>query len=456
MLDLSSHQTLLKALSRIFSCIGRINLDRDELHVLHQAEHPEEVGNDYCYSTYIQDHAEELGHISELYLEHLMPQELKSVYLSGRENFELTMPDSAVKYTFYHEHDPVTDVGCDWAYIYIVLNEGNDLDLLRIITNEYLFKSCDYFVYIDPFRDSYVTFASSSGTPVPPASGDKYSQEVVKYARAHVPVDEQEEAIREMTMPRVIAELNRKGSHVFYSGVIEPERGYTRKRVEYRYCDANHTAILLIRTDVTDLWNEEQERVAKLQHALEMAYTDLLTKVLNKQGFLSKADTYLTQLKGLNHSKADSSAAVIFLDLDNFKPVNDTYGHQVGDSLLQSVAAILRQSVNPDDLIGRYGGDEFILLIKQVRNVMVVSDLAQKILTAIASLNEQQNLAIEVTGSMGAALAPTDGYDLNQLIYIADQRLYMAKHRGKNMAVFEDEPTHATANDPEELSTEHA
>ena len=115
----------------------------------------------------------------------------------------------------------------------------------------------------------------------------------MKYARAYVPPEDQEKTIREMTMPRVIAELNRKGKHVFYSGVIEPERGYTRKRVEYRYCDSNHTAILLIRTDVTDQWNEEQARIAKLQHALEMAYTDLLTKVLNKQGFISKAEHYL-------------------------------------------------------------------------------------------------------------------------------------------------------------------
>ena len=55
----------------------------------------------------------------------------------------------------------------------------------------------------------------------------------------------------------------------------------TRKRIEYRYCDSNHTAILLIRTDVTDQWNEEQARVAKLQQALELAYTDLLTKLMN-------------------------------------------------------------------------------------------------------------------------------------------------------------------------------
>ena len=361
------------------------------------------------------------------------------------------MPDSAVKFFFHHELDPQTQKSYDWAYIYIALNDSNDSDLLRTITNEYLFKSCDYFVYIDPFRDSYVTFAASAsdqGTPVPPASGESYSQEVIRYAHAYVPEDEQEKAIREMTMPRIIAELNRKGSHVFYCGVIEPERGYTRKRIEYRYCDNNHTAILLIRTDVTDQWNEEQARISKLQQALELAYTDLLTKLLNKQGFISKAEQYLSQLKALKHSQIDSSAALLFLDLDNFKLVNDNYGHPVGDKVLQTIACILRQSVKPDDFIGRYGGDEFVILVKQVRNLKVLSKLVNQILAAVAALDYHSADAVKLSCSLGAALAPQDGTDLTQLIYIADQRLYDAKHRGKNTAILEDLPEQETANEP--------
>ena len=316
--------------------------------------------------------------------------------------------------------------------------------MTTLSTNEYLFKSCDYFVYIDPFRDTYVTFAASTGgTPVPPPSGESYSQEVVRYARAYVPEDEQEKAIREMTTPRIISELNRKGSHVFYCGVNEPGRGYTRKRIEYRYCDSNHTAILLIRTDVTDQWNEEQARIAKLQQALELAYTDLLTKVLNKIGFVTKAE-----LKALNHSKVESSTALLFLDLDNFKLVNDTLGHQVGDQVLQEVARILKQNVKPEDLIGRYGGDEFVIVVKQVRNLKVLEELSHKILSAVVALNYHTQDGIELSCSLGAALAPQDGTDLSKLISVADQRLYEAKHRGKNMAVLTDTPEPDTANEP--------
>lgn len=449
MLDPCSHQTLLDALSGTISHIGRVNLDLDELHVLHQAEHSEEVGRSYRYSEYLTAHADELGHISELYLDHLMPQELKSLYQSGREHFELTLPDSAVKFVFYHGPDPQTQANHDWAYFYIARNDNKDTDLLRTITNEYLFKSCEYFVYIDPFRGNYITFVTNdTATEHPPLSGDSYNQSALNYALAYVPEDEREMVMREMALPRIIAEINRKGFHAFTCGVIEPKRGYTRKRLEYRYCDSNHTAIVLIRTDVTDLWEEEQARVAKLQQALELAYTDLLTKLLNKQGFISKAEQYLSQLKALNHSKVESSTALLFLDLDNFKLVNDTYGHQVGDKVLQAVARILKQNVKPEDIIGRYGGDEFVIVVKQVRNRKVLEELSHKILSAVVALNYHTQDGIELSCSLGAALAPQDGTELHQLLYIADRRLYGAKRRGKNMALFEDLPEHETANEP--------
>ena len=449
MLDPCSHQTLLDALSGTISHIGRVNLDLDELHVLHQAEHSEEVGRTYRYSEYLTAHADELGHISELYLDHLMPQELKSLYQSGREHFELTLPDSAVKFVFYHGPDPQTQANHDWAYFYIARNDNKDTDLLRTITNEYLFKSCEYFVYIDPFRGNYITFVTNdTATEHPPLSGDSYNQSALNYALAYVPEDEREMVMREMALPRIIAEINRKGYHAFTCGVIEPKRGYTRKRLEYRYCDSNHTAIVLIRTDVTDLWEEEQARVAKLQQALELAYTDLLTKVLNKIGFVTKAEQYLSQLKALNHSKVESSTALLFLDLDNFKLVNDTYGHQVGDKVLQAVACILKQNVKPEDIIGRYGGDEFVIVVKQVRNRKVLEELSHKILSAVVALDYHTQDGIELSCSLGAALAPQDGTELHQLLYIADRRLYGAKRRGKNMALFEDLPEHETANEP--------
>ena len=140
------------------------------------------------------------------------------------------------------------------------------------------------------------------------------------------------------------------------------------------------------------------------------------------------------------------------MDLDNFKLVNDTYGHQAGDKVLKEVARILKQNVKPEDIIGRYGGDEFVIVVKQVRNLKVLEELSHKILSTVVALDYQTQDGIELSCSLGAALAPQDGTDLNQLLYIADQRLYSAKHRGKNMAMLEGLPEHETANEP--LSTQ--
>lgn len=133
--------------------------------------------------------------------------------------------------------------------------------------------------------------------------------------------------------------------------------------------------------------------------------------------------------KVLNHSKVESSTALLFLDLDNFKLVNDTYGHQVGDKVLQAVARILKQNVKPEDIIGRYGGDEFVIVVKQVRNRKVLEELSRKILSAVVALDYHTQDGIELSCSLGAALAPQDGTDLNQLLYIADRRLYGAEAR---------------------------
>ena len=128
----------------------------------------------------------------------------------------------------------------------------------------------------------------------------------------------------------------------------------------------------------------------------------------------------------------------MIIDLDDFKHINDTWGHQAGDHCLQVCAKTLRDSFRASDLVGRLGGDEFIVLMRFITN----RDAAKaKVENLIEALNHAQ-LGYEgarLNISIGVAMYPTDGTDVDTLYGRADKALYQAKHMGKNRACFADE-----------------
>ncbi len=245
--------------------------------------------------------------------------------------------------------------------------------------------------------------------------------------------EDREQVLREMALSRIVEQLDKHGVHVLYGGIIDPVRGYTRKRVEYRYCDDDHRMVIMVRTDITDIYEQERQRNIELQRALELAYTDQLTGLLNQHGFSTKAQQLLNECW---HERA----ALFFIDLDNFKAVNDTYGHLVGDILLQKVANIIKNNIRSTDLAGRYGGDEFMVFIARPDSKQSVEEIAQRICAGIDTLKYMASAQVKVTCSLGVVVAPDDisGSDYAQMVFKADNRLYAAKHLGKNMVVSTD------------------
>jgi diguanylate cyclase (GGDEF)-like protein len=168
----------------------------------------------------------------------------------------------------------------------------------------------------------------------------------------------------------------------------------------------------------------QQQLSAKLKY---QAYHDSLTKLANRMLF--------TEQLSLNVVQANDSAylmAVGFLDLDRFKAINDTLGHDAGDELLTVVAMRLRQVLRPWDTVARWGGDEFTLLLNQATHVQEVKDLADHILAALARPIRLGGRDLVVTGSLGIALYPYDGETAETLLKNADTALNQAKARGKN------------------------
>jgi len=124
--------------------------------------------------------------------------------------------------------------------------------------------------------------------------------------------------------------------------------------------------------------------------------------------------------------------AVMFLDLDRFKTINDTLGHASGDQLLQQVAHRLAKCLKPSDTIARWGGDEFTLILPQVRSAHDATEIAKRIIKALKTPFEFHGQEIHVTTSIGIALAPYDGEDAETLLKNADMAMYRAKQQGKN------------------------
>ncbi len=128
--------------------------------------------------------------------------------------------------------------------------------------------------------------------------------------------------------------------------------------------------------------------------------------------------------------------AVIFLDVDLFKQINDAWGHATGDELLRSVAARLLGSVRQSDTVSRHGGDEFVLLLTDIDQPQHAADRAYELMSAITRPHEGGGHAIEVTVSVGVSIYPDDGRDAAMLLQAADAAMYQAKERGRNTCQF--------------------
>ncbi len=167
---------------------------------------------------------------------------------------------------------------------------------------------------------------------------------------------------------------------------------------------------------------------AKREHArvLQIAQTDPLTGLLNRRG-LQLGLPLLAQA-----SNTDSLTAVYLLDLDGFKPINDTHGHDAGDELLAQMGARLKQAVRAGDLVARLGGDEFVVVASQLRGEAEVEQVGQKLLACSARLFTLSRAQCRVGMTVGYAIAPLDGTDGDALLRRADAAMYGGKQAGKN------------------------
>jgi diguanylate cyclase (GGDEF)-like protein len=179
------------------------------------------------------------------------------------------------------------------------------------------------------------------------------------------------------------------------------------------------------------LAHEEALRLAQEERIRHQAYHDDLTGLPNRASFAEQLDAMTRRAR-----RAGWNFAVMFLDIDRFKVVNDSLGHHAGDQLLRVAAARIQRCIRDSDMLFRMGGDEFTVLLEDVRGPEHTAAVAHRILEAVAEPVELHQHEIRVTVSIGMALFPRDDASGEQLVKSADTAMYRAKELGRNRYEF--------------------
>lgn len=211
-----------------------------------------------------------------------------------------------------------------------------------------------------------------------------------------------------------ICNRNRFGKYYWVATTIIPHRNAEGEITRYVAC----------RFDITKQKNAQM----KLAQA---AHTDALTGLVNRAGFQNLLEQKITESR-----PAQKKFAVAMLDVDNFKDINDIYGHETGDELLRIVAERLRRAVRRTDVVARFGGDEFTLILSPVPNEAELRSLMDKARQAIRAPLELSIAKTTVDASIGVALYPRDGTSASELVKNADMALYNAKRLGRSRCEF--------------------
>lgn len=186
--------------------------------------------------------------------------------------------------------------------------------------------------------------------------------------------------------------------------------------------------ILQQNVKLKDLNRKMKQREVRLNY---LAYTDVLTGLPNREMLINKLDFLVEQAQ-----ERQARFAVVFIDLDNFKKINDYKGHYIGDLLLKAIADKIKIITSQEDMLGRLGGDEFTLIIQRDLSEQEIFKYVEKIRTALLETFVVENMQLNISASFGVALYPRDGISTTELLNHSDIAMYKAKECGKNRVQF--------------------
>lgn len=242
------------------------------------------------------------------------------------------------------------------------------------------------------------------------------SEELLKLGVADVDADfPMEQWVKHWREIRSAGSVTLETTHRRKDGTMFP----VEVSANYFEYDGKGYNLALVR-DITERKQQEQQ----IEY---LAYHDALTNLPNRSLVMDRLEQSLASTQ--RHGRM---MAILYLDLDRFKTINDTLGHPAGDSLLQQVGARLVETVRKDDTVGRLGGDEFLIILQDLASLHDAAHVTEKIHAALADPFRVAEQYLHVTTSIGISLFPRDATDAETLVKYADTALYLAKEEGRN------------------------
>lgn len=311
------------------------------------------------------------------------------------------------------------------AYLVIELMEPKER--MYPILEAYIRDMADHFYCIDLKTGYFFQIISGKDVyGVPPREGNNYQEEMIKHVDRFVPEEDRAFVKEQMSPAFILKALENKKEFSFTKSFLGEHGEIRRKLVAYKPLDRSKGRVLLQRVDITDRYDREQ----LLEKAKMESMTDPLTQLYNRLG----SERLIK--KAMLASDAVKHAVLVMLDLDNFKKINDQFGHPAGDWILREAALSLKECFRAGDIIGRLGGDEFIIFCSNIQDKKGIHLLLERVAKKLNIAYENETESVTVTASVGATFY--EGQSFEELYKEADAALYHAKKIESKYALFED------------------
>ncbi|MEA4972809.1 MAG: GGDEF domain-containing protein [Candidatus Metalachnospira sp.] len=400
--------------------------------VYKNADRPETEGEVFNWNSYIKEYEDNLVCINDKKIvnENFYISGLTDLYEKEKNEFCANIRRKTDESPcFWVEIGVKFGLTNDGIKVYFTERDSDEIHLLHAIVDKFVYKNCDYFIYLDVNNNSYTMINyNERGMPLPPIKSSDYSGDILGQINKYVDREEREQVIENLRQEKIIKHLETSDEFIFSFGIITENGEYRRKLIKYVYYDKHNKMVLLIRDDITEQYLEYMAGNDRLNAALECAQRDSLTQIYNRKFVKEHINNRLAEMEG-------RLSALLFIDLDDFKAINDNLGHSEGDNTLKIVAEALNKSVRHTDVVGRFGGDEFVIFLSCISSKGEVLRCVERIFRCFDNIYtdhvQNKNIA-NFSCSIGIAFSPENGENFDVLVERADMALYKAKRMGKN------------------------